>query len=90
MLRHIRFLPGTANRPDGLLIRRSLVRVQQGEPKKLFEIFSKSFLVIFALRRVILLRSDIRLTPSDIRFASLKGEYNITFANAKISLCRKA
>ena len=30
------------------------------------------------LRRVILLRSDIRLTPSDIRFASLGGEYNIT------------
>jgi hypothetical protein len=25
-----------------------------------------------------LLRSDIRLTPSDIRFASFGGEYNIT------------
>ena len=36
------------------------------------------FSVIFALRRVLLLRSDIRLTPSDIRFASLGGEYNIT------------
>jgi hypothetical protein len=27
---------------------------------------------------VILLRSDIRLTPSDIRFASFGGEYHIT------------
>ena len=26
------------------------------------------------LRRVVLLRSDIRLTPSDIRYASLGGE----------------
>ena len=28
--------------------------------------------------------------PSAIRFASFGGEYNITFAYAKISLCRKA
>ena len=30
------------------------------------------------LWRVILLRSDIRFTPSDIRFASFWGEYNNT------------
>ena len=30
------------------------------------------------LRRVLLLRSGIRLSPSDIRYASLRGEYNIT------------
>ena len=36
------------------------------------------FLVIFAFRRVILLRSDICLATSDIRFASFNGEYNIT------------
>ncbi len=38
-------------------------------------------LVVFSyirLRRVVLLRSDIRLAPSDIRFASFGGEYNIT------------
>ena len=38
------------------------------------------FSVIFALRRVLLLRSYIRLAPSGIRFASLEGEYNITEA----------
>jgi len=41
-------------------------------------LLQSSFSVIFALRRVILLRSDIRLSPSDIRFASFGGEYNIT------------
>lgn len=46
--------------------------------------------VIFALRRVVLLRSGIRQKPSYIRFASFKGEYNITFAQAKISLCKRA
>ena len=30
------------------------------------------------LRRGLLLRSGIRLSPSDIRYASLRGEYNIT------------
>ena len=45
------------------------------------------FSVIFALRASIFrqrrnscLRSDIRLTPSGIRFASFGGEYNITGA----------
>ncbi len=37
-----------------------------------------SFSVIFALWRVILLRSDIRLKPSDIALRQLRGEYNIT------------
>jgi len=37
-----------------------------------------------------LLRSDIRLTPSGIRFASLGGEYNITAERSgAISLLRK-
>ena len=47
-------------------------------------------------RRVLLLRSDIRLTPSDIRFASFKANRislkpqgsNITIALAIISLRR--
>ena len=48
------------------------------------------FSVIFALRRVLLLRSDIRLAPSGIRFASLGGEYNITAERSgAISLLRK-
>ena len=41
---------------------------------------SWSFFSYIRLRRVLLLRSDIRLTPSDIRFASFGGEYNITEA----------
>ena len=48
------------------------------------------------LRRVILLRSDIRLTPSGIRFASFRANrislkpqgFNITIASAIISLRR--
>ena len=39
-----------------------------------------AFFSYIRLRRVILLRSDIRLTPSGIRFASFGGEYNITEA----------
>ena len=39
-----------------------------------------AFFSYIRLRRVILLRSYIRLTPSDIRFASFGGEYNITEA----------
>ena len=50
------------------------------------------------LRRVLLLRSVIRLTPSDIRFASLEANkislkpqgFNITIAIAIISLFAKA
>ena len=53
-----------------------------------------SFSVIFALRRVILLRSDMRLTPRDIAIRAAFGEYNITYAKhkynfhkVKISFC---
>ena len=53
-------------------------------------LLNKSFFSYIRLRRVILLRSDIRLMPSDIALWAVKGEYNITFAIAKISLCRKA
>ena len=50
----------------------------------------RAFSVIFALRRVILLRSDIRPMPSGIRFASFGGEYNITAERSgEISLLRK-
>ena len=78
-----------------LLIRRSLVRVQQGEPEKTLVRKNKSFFSYIRLRRVILLRSDIRLTPSDIALRAVKGEYNITetvrfqyhFHEVKISLC---
>ena len=50
------------------------------------------------LWRVILLRSDIRLTPSDIRYASFRANriplkpqgFNITIAVAIISLFAKA
>ena len=41
-----------------------------------------AFFSYIRLRRVLLLRSDIRLTPSDIRFASFRGEYNITVSVA--------
>ena len=39
---------------------------------------ASAFFSYIRLRRVLLLRSDIRLTPSGIRFASFGGEYNIT------------
>ena len=49
-----------------------------------------AFFSYIRLRRVLLLCSDIRLTPSDIRFASLGGEYNITAEQSgAISLLRK-
>ena len=45
------------------------------------------FSVIFALRRAILLRSDIRLKPSDMP-AGVRGEYNITeTAGFNITFC---
>jgi hypothetical protein len=50
----------------------------------------QEFFSYIRLQRVILLRSYIRQTPSDIALRAVKGEYNITFANGKISLCRKA
>ena len=53
---------------------------EPGHPKRKKAPERVLFSVIFALRRVLLLRSDIRLTPSGIRFASLGGEYNITEA----------
>ena len=46
--------------------------------EKRTSVYRCSFFSYIRLRRVILLRSDIRLTPSDIRFASSRGEYNIT------------
>ena len=50
----------------------------------------RAFFSYIRLRRVLLLRSDIRLTPSGIRFASLGGEYNITAERSEaISLLRK-
>ena len=55
-------------------------RFESGHPSQKKARASVLFSVIFALRRVLLLRSDIRLTPSGIRFASLGGEYNITEA----------
>ena len=54
----------------------SLVRVQLSQPEKSTR--KRAFFSYIRLRRVLLLRSDIRLTPSGIRFASLGGEYNIT------------
>ena len=50
--------------------------------------FASAFSVIFALRRVILLRSDIRLTASDIRFASVKANI-ISLRGSAISLLRQ-
>lgn len=38
-----------------------------------------AFLVIFALRRVILLRSDIRISTEWYSFLECEGEYNITW-----------
>ena len=51
---------------------------------------ASAFFSYIRLRRVLLLRSDIRLTPSGICFASLGGEYNITAERSgAISLLRK-
>ncbi len=71
------------------------VRPPLPAPEKLLVLSNKEFFSYIRLRRVILLRSDIRLTPSDIALRAVKGEYNITFANSKnitmpqgiISLC---
>ena len=64
-------------------------RFESGHPSQKKARASVLFSVIFALRRVLLLRSDIRLTPSGIRFASLRGEYNITAERSEaISLLR--
>ena len=64
-------------------------RFKSGHPSQKKARASVLFSVIFALRRVLLLRSDIRLTPSGIRFASLGGEYNITAERSgAISLLR--
>ena len=68
----------------------SIRQFKSGHPSQKKARASVLFSVIFALRRVLLLRSDIRLTPSDIRFASLGGEYNITAERSEaISLLRK-
>ena len=48
----------------------------------------RGFFSYIRLRRVILLRSDIRLMPSGIRFASFRGEYNITEAARLHYHCR--
>ena len=59
-----------------------------GQKKALAQ--ASAFFSYIRLRRVLLLRSDIRLTPSGIRFASLGGEYNITAERSgAISLLRK-
>ena len=47
-----------------------------------------SFLVIFAFGELYCFAVIFGLRPSDIRFASFNGEYNITSALAEISLCR--
>ena len=47
------------------------------------------FFSYIRLWRAILLRTDIRLTPSDMRFARLGGEYNITVSGANNTLWRK-
>ena len=56
----------------------SIRQFKSGHPSQKKARASVLFSVIFALRRVLLLRSDIRLAPSGIRFVSLGGEYNIT------------
>ena len=54
-------------------------RSESGHPSQKKALASTSaFFSYIRLRRVLLLCSDIRLTPSDSRFASLGGEYNIT------------
>ena len=65
------------------------VRIPVPQPEKLYLACKIEFFSYIRLRRVLLLRSDIRLTPSDIRFASLGGEYNITAERSgAISLLR--
>ncbi len=63
------------------------VRIPNSPPKKMTSFHRNlSFSVIFAFGRVILLRSDICLKTSYIRFASLEGEYTITSTLVEISL----
>ena len=54
------------------------VRIPIPQPEKSRLRKQSAFFSYIRLRRVLLLRSYIRLTPSDIRFASFGGEYNIT------------
>ena len=75
------------------------VRFSSHPPKKTTSFYRNlSFSVIFALLRVILLRSDIRLKPSDIalravlvaNIISLLRQQKYHFYEMKISLCLKA
>jgi len=70
-----------------LACHRHLLRSEHTE--KSTSVYRCAFFSYIRLRRVLLLRSDIRLTPSDIRFASFGGEYNITAERSgAISLLR--
>ena len=72
------FPSGQRGQTVNLLSPTTVVRIHPLPPKKKTSFDRNlSFSVIFALRRVILLRSDICLTTSDIRFASFGGEYHL-------------
>ena len=60
------FPSGQRGQTVNLLSLTSVVRIHPLPPRKRRLRKQSSFSVIFALRRVILLRSDIRLKPSDI------------------------
>ena len=64
-----------------VISRKHRFRILVPQPEKSTSVNRCAFFSYIRLRRVILLRSDIRLTPSDIRFASFGGEYNITATN---------
>ena len=84
------FPSGQRGQTVNLLSLTSLVRIQLPPPRKALVRKDKSFSVIFALRRVLLLRSDIREMCERyshilrVIFASrvLRGEYNITVSAA--------
>ena len=82
------FPSGQRGQTVNLLRIASMVRIRPPPPEN--DKFRKK-LVVFSyirLRRVILLRSDIRLTPSDMP-AGVRGEYNITeTAGFNITFCR--
>ncbi len=58
------------------------VRIPVPQPEKSTSVYRCAFFSYIRLRRVLLLRSDIRLTPSDIRFAREEAEHITSLCTA--------
>ena len=85
------FPRGQRGQTVNLVSSTSVVRIHPLPPGKRRLLSQSSFSVIFALRRVIFLRSDIRLTPSDIalravlvaNIISLKPQVSISLSRSE-------